>query len=61
MIEKGGDQMNKILDKYGLYCSGCLPAIGENLEDGCSIHGISAVEKQKLLDEVQQHMKKIKR
>ena len=61
MIEKGGEQMNKILEKYGLYCSGCLPAIGENLEDGCSIHGISIVEKQKLIDEVQQHLKKIKR
>ena len=60
MIEKGGEKMNIILEKYGLYCSGCLPSLGENLEDGCSIHGISSVEKEKLLLEVKQHLETLK-
>ena len=60
MIEKGGNKMNNILEKYGLYCSGCLPSIGENLEDGCAIHGISREDKENLLNEVKQYLKTLK-
>jgi CMP-N-acetylneuraminate monooxygenase len=41
LIEKGGKEVAKILEEQGMYCTGCPPSVGENLQDGCNIHGIS--------------------
>ena len=40
LIEKGGKQVSEILEQYGMYCSGCTPSIGENLQDK-SVHGFA--------------------
>ncbi len=57
LIENGGDKITKILEKYGMYCSGCPPYVGENLQDGCNIHGISNDEKNKIISEIQKIIK----
>lgn len=40
LIEKEGEKVIKILEKFGLYCSGCYVSIGETIEEGCKIHGL---------------------
>jgi CMP-N-acetylneuraminate monooxygenase len=62
LIEKGGSGIVQILENYGLYCSGCPPSIGENLQDGCSSHGIPEDKMNELVEDIQKilSMKKIK-
>lgn len=57
LVEKGGNKITKILEEYGMYCSGCPPAVGENLQDGCSIHGITNEKMKKIVSEIQKVMK----
>ena len=56
LVEKGGRGVVQILESYGLYCSGCTPSIGENLQDGCAIHGISEDKMNELLEDMQKFM-----
>ncbi len=57
LIEKGGEKIIKILEANGMYCSGCPPSVGENLQDGCSIHGISDEKMNKITSEIQKIVK----
>jgi CMP-N-acetylneuraminate monooxygenase len=52
IIEKGGLTAAKIFEKYGLFCSGCEPGIGESVEEGCKLHGISDKKTRELIDEL---------
>jgi hybrid cluster-associated redox disulfide protein len=52
IIEKGGLSATKIFEKYGLFCTGCQPGMGETVEDGCKLHGISDKKTQELVDEL---------
>ena len=57
LIEKGGNKITKILEEYGMYCSGCPPSVGENIQDGCSIHGITEEKMAKITSEIQKVIK----
>ena len=52
IIENGNEETIKTLEKFGLYCVGCEAAIGENLKDGCSIHGLTDDETNKLISKI---------
>ena len=52
IIENGNKETIKILEKFGLYCAGCEASIGENMKDGCSIHGLTDDETHKLISEI---------
>ena len=52
IIEKIGTNAIQVFEKYGLYCTGCSSSLGENVDEGCNIHGISDENKQKLIDEL---------
>ena len=52
IIENGNEETIKTLEKFGLYCAGCEAAIGENLKDGCSIHGLTDDETNKLISKI---------
>jgi len=52
IIEKGGLTATKIFEKYGLFCTGCEPGLGESVEDGCRLHGISDKKTRELIDEL---------
>jgi CMP-N-acetylneuraminate monooxygenase len=52
IIENGDEETIKTLEKFGLYCAGCEAAIGENLKDGCSIHGLTDDDTSKLISEI---------
>ena len=55
IIENGNKETIKILEKFGLYCAGCEASIGENLKDGCSIHGLTDDETHKLISEIKKN------
>ena len=40
-----------------MYCSGCPPSIGENLQDGCSIHGVSDEKMNDIISKIQKIIK----
>ena len=52
IIEKGGVKASEIFEKYGLFCTGCQPGMGESVEDGCKFHGISDKKTRELLQEL---------
>ncbi len=52
IIEKGGITATKIFEKYGLFCTGCEPGMGESVEEGCKLHGISDKKTRELVDEL---------
>lgn len=58
IIENGNNETVKILEKYGLYCAGCEASIGENLKDGCSIHGLTNDQTNKLISEIKKNSTK---
>lgn len=53
IIEKGGSSATKIFEKYGLNCTGCSPGMGETVEDGCNLHGITKQKTKALIDELE--------
>ncbi len=55
IIENGNQETIKILEKFGLYCAGCEASVGENLKDGCAIHGLSDEETLHLIDEIKKN------
>jgi len=57
LIEKGGNQISKILEQHGMYCSGCPASVGENIQDGCSIHGVSSEKMNEIVSEIQKIFK----
>lgn len=40
ILETVGISANKVFEKYGLYCAACDAAMGENIEEGCKMHGL---------------------
>jgi CMP-N-acetylneuraminate monooxygenase len=52
IIEKGGSTAAEIFEKYGLFCTGCETGMGENIEEGCKLHGISHKKTRELIDEL---------
>jgi len=52
LIEKGGDKITKILEKFGLYCSGCYVSVGETIEEGCKMHGLDKNQTNDLIKEL---------
>jgi CMP-N-acetylneuraminate monooxygenase len=53
IIEKGGAKASSIFEKYGLFCTGCAPGMGETVEDGCNFHGISKQKTKELMNELE--------
>ena len=53
IIEFGGKPAVEILEKYGLYCSGCNASLGESIVEGCKVHGLSALQTDKVINELQ--------
>ena len=52
IIEHGDQQIIKTLEKFGLYCAGCEASLGESIEDGCSIHGLTESQTNELIKEL---------
>ena len=52
IIEKGGETASMIFEKYGLFCTGCEPGMGETVEEGCKLHGISKEKTKELVNEL---------
>ena len=52
IIEKGGNNASKIFEKYGLPCTGCASGMGETVEDGCKLHGLSRQKTKTLINEL---------
>ena len=52
ILEKFGNKPLDILQKYGMYCSGCNASVGETLIEGCKSHGLSKKQTEILLEEI---------
>lgn len=52
IIQKGGETASMIFEKYGLFCTGCEPGIGETVEEGCKLHDISKEKTKELVNEL---------
>ena len=57
LIEKGGSDVNAIFEQFGLYCSSCDAAIGENIEEGCRMHGLTKDSTKKLITKINELLK----
>tara|TARA_B110000196_G_scaffold270642_1_gene245753 strand:- start:7401 stop:9257 length:1857 start_codon:yes stop_codon:yes gene_type:complete len=52
IIEKGGEKVSQIFEKYGLYCVGCPTSKGETVEEGCNSHGLTNQQSDKMILEI---------
>ena len=52
LIEREGTPVVELLEKYGLYCSGCYASVGETIEEGCRMHGLGPERTSKLIDSI---------
>ena len=52
IIEKGGKKVSQIFEKYGLYCVGCETSMGETVEEGCRLHGLTNQQSDELIREL---------
>ncbi|MDE2588116.1 MAG: DUF1858 domain-containing protein, partial [Patescibacteria group bacterium] len=57
LIEKEGKVVSDVLEKFGLYCTGCYVSVGETVEDGCRMHGIDPKKTEELITELKQVIK----
>ena len=57
IIEKGNDNTISIFEKYGLFCAGCEFSTAETIEDACKKHGLNDNLAQKLITDLQNHVK----
>lgn len=53
LIEEGQQEVPRILQKHGLHCVGCHASIGENIVQGCLIHGFSTEQTKELISELE--------
>lgn len=60
IIETGGSSASQIFEKFGLFCTGCEGSLGENIEDGCKLHGLTKEQTNTLIDELSQKFLKKK-
>ena len=58
LFEKGGKEINAIFEQFGLYCASCDASIGENIEEGCKMHGLTKDSTQKLISEINELLTK---
>ena len=58
ILEKGGKKASETMEKYGLFCLTCDVSMGENIEDGCKIHGVDKQKMELLLKELEEKLKK---
>ena len=58
ILENGGDEALKIMEKHGLFCASCDAALGETVEDGCKLHGLDEQKSEQLVFELEQILKK---
>lgn len=52
IIERGGNKTLQVFEEFGLYCAGCQASIGENIKDGCTLHGLNEEQTKKLIIEL---------
>ena len=52
IIEKYGNPVLRILEKFGLYSAGCEASMGEKIIDGCRLHGLSSKQTEDLIYEI---------
>jgi CMP-N-acetylneuraminate monooxygenase len=52
LLEKGGTEVNLIFEQFGLYCASCDASIGETVEEGCKMHGLTKDSTQKLISKI---------
>lgn len=52
IAEKHPDIANYLVEEYGFHCTSCFLSEFENFEDGAMVHGISGVDFEDLLKEV---------
>jgi CMP-N-acetylneuraminate monooxygenase len=60
IIEKGGEKVSQIFEKYGLYCVGCPISKGETVEEGCNSHGLTNQQSDKLIIEIKSVLRNTK-
>jgi CMP-N-acetylneuraminate monooxygenase len=58
ILEMGGKKAVKIMEKYGLFCLTCDASIGENIVEGCKIHGVDQQKTELLIKELEEILKK---
>jgi CMP-N-acetylneuraminate monooxygenase len=58
LLEKGGKEVNALFEEFGLYCASCDASIGENLEEGCKMHGLTEDSTHKLILKINELLKK---
>jgi CMP-N-acetylneuraminate monooxygenase len=52
LLEKHGDEAERILNRYGLYCTGCHHSSSESLAQGARAHGIENARVDRLVREL---------
>ncbi|MGE7672171.1 Rieske 2Fe-2S domain-containing protein [Lysinibacillus sp. NPDC094403] len=52
LLEVYGEEAERILGRYGLYCIACLYAPYENIKNAAQIHGLSEEKQQRLVKEL---------
>ena len=52
LLEKGGKEVNSVFEEFGLYCAACDASIGENIEEGCKMHGLTEDLTQQLISKI---------
>ena len=61
ILENGGDEALKAMEKHGLFCASCDAALGETVEDGCKLHGLDEKKSELLVFELEEILKKRKK
>ena len=59
LLEELGDMGSRILARYGLYCLSCEKAPMESLEEAALAHGLSEIQKNRLLGELSAHLSRL--
>ncbi len=52
LVEQNPELATILTDKYGFHCMGCMAASMETLEQGAQVHGMTAKEIDKLVEEL---------
>lgn len=58
ILERGGTEANRLMEKYGLFCITCEQSVGESLVDGCRRHGINDEKTNSLILELEKLLEK---
>lgn len=51
-------EVAEIMFKHGMFCIGCPAAMMETIEDGCSGHGMSKEQIEKMIEEINKKLEK---